>query len=157
MGTWPPQCRNRKHGGSCQVKGPVVDTPHQGLQPPPVAPRLPGRCKPLSGVSGCPVGWDPGPSGQGKCTNTSLLWGHPFWKVPAVPVPLSVQGTKQKGHLLQGQTGVPCRLCVKLKEGKAPKCPSVETGACQGHPSVDGQTRGRWGESRPTVFTICCK
>ena len=74
----------------------------------------------------------------------------PSGRSPAVPVPLSVQGTKQKGHLLQGQTGVPHGLRVKVKEGKAPKCPSVETGEYQGHPSVDGQTRGRRGESRPT-------
>lgn len=79
---------------------------------------------------------------------TSLLEG------PSSSCPPECAGNKAERPPAPGQTGVPCRLCVKLKEGKAPKCPSVETGACQGHPSVDGQTKGRWGESRPTLCLL---
>lgn len=121
MGTWPPQCRSRKHEVSFQVKGPVVSTPTPGSSASPCGPKSPRQTQTTLWPLWESGGWDPGPSGQGKSTDTNVLWGHPFWKVPSSSCPPECAGNKAERSPAPGSDGSPPQIACEGEGRKSPK------------------------------------
>lgn len=121
MGTWPPQCRSRKHGMSCQVKGLVMGTPTPGSSASPCGPKAPRQMQATlwrlweSSVLG------PRPKRAGKLHRHQCSLGTSLLEGPNSSCAPECAGNKAERPPALGSDGSPLQIVCEVEGRESPK------------------------------------